>query len=554
MKTFKELYEACCSACEKRDEMEESDSGLAAKADKSGVSIGTLRKVYKRGVAAWNSGHRPGTTPQQWGMARVNSYITKGKGTYHGADKDLREEEVEIDEDDLSVRTLYNKYADRTANAKNTKPVEKAIKKVHGSKVLSHMKKAASANIDTKFDKEKQHFDKARKAAGNTDMIGATVGKNRSAFRKQYEEVELEEVAKDKESGLPKKYVSGLSSSTAKARAAHWEKMDKLSDKDPAAYEPAPGDATAKTKESKHTKKAREMFGEACWTGYKRVGMKKKGDKMVPNCVPANEETDRNQRLRDALAKIKNDFSNPPAGHKEAEPSKPTPATKPKTGGGMPYYPDSRGGRRYMGDSVEMDGEQIDELSKGTLRKYGDASHEQESDIRYTLKRTEKSKHISAGAKDELRKLADRRKAGIKLAADKRGYYKGTSGNYKFTHGDAKVHATEETQKGKNVVPPTAGTIGSIGGLVREEENENKPLGKVMRAGDGKKKFKVFVKNSKGNVVKVGFGDPNMEIKRDDPERRKNFRARHNCDAATDRTTPRYWSCRQWRSSAKVEA
>ena len=102
-------------------------------------------------------------------------------------------EEVELDEadeNDLSVRTLYNKYADRTANAKNTKPVEKAIKKVHGSKVLSHMKKAASANIDTKFDKEKQHFDKARKAAGNTDMIGATVGKNRSAFRNQYEEVE----------------------------------------------------------------------------------------------------------------------------------------------------------------------------------------------------------------------------------------------------------------------------------------------------------------------------------------------------------------------------
>ncbi len=67
-----------------------------------------------------------------------------------------------------------------------------------------------------------------------------------------------------------------------------------------------------------------------------------------------------------------------------------------------------------------------------------------------------------------------------------------------------------------------------------------------MRAGDGKKKFKVFVKNANGNVVKVGFGDPNMEIKRDDPERRKNFRARHNCDTATDRTTPRYWSCKMW--------
>jgi dephospho-CoA kinase len=73
---------------------ESSDKGLSAKAEKSGVSVGTLKKVYRRGVAAWNSGHRPGTTPQQWGMARVNSYIAKGKGTYHGADKDLREQEV----------------------------------------------------------------------------------------------------------------------------------------------------------------------------------------------------------------------------------------------------------------------------------------------------------------------------------------------------------------------------------------------------------------------------------------------------------------------------
>ncbi len=69
---------------------EDADTGLAAKAKKSGISVGILRKVYNRGMAAWKTGHRPGTTPQQWGMARVNSYITKGKGTYHGADKDLR--------------------------------------------------------------------------------------------------------------------------------------------------------------------------------------------------------------------------------------------------------------------------------------------------------------------------------------------------------------------------------------------------------------------------------------------------------------------------------
>ena len=74
-KTFEELLE---------------NEGLKKKAAKSGISYGTLKKVYNRGMAAWRTGHRPGTTPQQWGMARVNSYIGKGKGTYYGADADLR--------------------------------------------------------------------------------------------------------------------------------------------------------------------------------------------------------------------------------------------------------------------------------------------------------------------------------------------------------------------------------------------------------------------------------------------------------------------------------
>ena len=61
------------------------------------------------------------------------------------------------------------------------------------------------------------------------------------------------------------------------------------------------------------------------------------------------------------------------------------------------------------------------------------------------------------------------------------------------------------------------------------------------------KKYKVFVRDpDTGNVVKVNFGDPNMEIRRDDPKRRKSFRARHKCHLAKDRTTPRYWSCKFW--------
>jgi hypothetical protein len=88
--------------------VEEASSGLADKAKKSGVSLSTLKKVYARGIAAWNSGHRPGTTPQQWAHARVNSYITKGKGTYHGADKDLRSEGA-----DMPFEGPYKKVGDR---------------------------------------------------------------------------------------------------------------------------------------------------------------------------------------------------------------------------------------------------------------------------------------------------------------------------------------------------------------------------------------------------------------------------------------------------------
>ena len=77
-----------------------------------------------------------------------------------------------------------------------------------------------------------------------------------------------------------------------------------------------------------------------------------------------------------------------------------------------------------------------------------------------------------------------------------------------------------------------------------EYQGRKVKLGKPMR-GDVKK-FKVYVKNPKGNVVKVNFGDPNMKIKKSNPERRRSFRARHNCDNPGPRHKARYWSCRKW--------
>lgn len=70
-------------------EIFEEIDGLKKKAEKSGISYSILKQVYNRGMAAWQTGHRPGTTAQQWAFARVNSFITKGKGTWGGADSDL---------------------------------------------------------------------------------------------------------------------------------------------------------------------------------------------------------------------------------------------------------------------------------------------------------------------------------------------------------------------------------------------------------------------------------------------------------------------------------
>jgi hypothetical protein len=78
-----------------------------------------------------------------------------------------------------------------------------------------------------------------------------------------------------------------------------------------------------------------------------------------------------------------------------------------------------------------------------------------------------------------------------------------------------------------------------------EYQGREVKLGKPMQ-GDVKK-FKVYVKNPKtGKVIKVNFGDKEMRIKKSNPERRKSFRARHNCENPGPRTKARYWSCRKW--------
>ena len=92
--------------------------------------------------------------------------------------------------------------------------------------------------------------------------------------------------------------------------------------------------------------------------------------------------------------------------------------------------------------------------------------------------------------------------------------------------------------------------------LVTESEYQGKKVkinDPIRTSENPNKKFKVYVKNVQVIVVVVRFGDPNMGINRDDPEKRKSFRARHNCDNPGPKWKARYWSCYQWRASAKVD-
>ena len=194
-----------------------------------------------------------------------------------------------------------------------------------------------------------------------------------------------------------------------------------------------------------------------CWSGYEQIGMKKKGGKEVPNCVPLKENMGESNNYM--------------------------------------FWQNLKTVNHASGKLLTMNQDKIDEMVAN--------GHAWAVD------------HISTSA-DDIEEVYHFMEANVE----------GEDYNGETEHGYSDEHGSVE------------------GEHLNEGKYDGKPLGKPMQ-GDVKK-FKVYVKNAKGNVVKVNFGDPNMEIKRDDPERKKAFRARHNCAEAKDRTTPKYWSCKMW--------
>ena len=128
------------------DTLNEKIEGLVKKSEKSKMPYGILKKVYDRGMAAWKTGHRPGTTPQQWAFARVNSFITKSSGTWGKADKDL------------AKQVTGEQVESKTKSAKDMigQVKEKLPKDADAGDYIDDFKKSDAPQFKGKSDKKKE--------------------------------------------------------------------------------------------------------------------------------------------------------------------------------------------------------------------------------------------------------------------------------------------------------------------------------------------------------------------------------------------------------------
>ena len=311
---------------------ESSDKSLAAKAAKSGVSLSTLKKVYRRGVAAWNSGHRPGTTPQQWGHARVNSYIAKGK-TYHTADKDLRENIDDLFEQEinnviaLDHEIIFNENEQICCGGDG---IGEAVGE-NPQQVVDTTPTLPTANKK----KKSQIVPPNSRDAALDGLPVVTSGAYVREANKFIPTPSKQIPASSKERQIPPGYERVKSwggayelrkireKPTTVKEAVEYHVENKISFTEN-VFRPGSEmffemieEAKKLYKEGKYTpadKFELDMLNsdigeiaqfegqqvvldypieeglEECWSGYVQRGMKKKGDKMVPNCVPVNEE------------------------------------------------------------------------------------------------------------------------------------------------------------------------------------------------------------------------------------------------------------------------
>ena len=344
----------------------------------------------------------------------------------------------------------------------------------------------------------------------------------------------------DKETGLPKKYVKGLSKDKAKQHKAQLDRQSKMRDDDPAAYRQTTADKGAKTKPSKYTKKFKQMYGELKTS-------KDTDPTLMPTGVPEAYDM----------------------GHDYAKyTSSITPGEKHYSASfqGTTYKP-SNPKDNLINVNAEKDNEMkkkvelkdIEEWAndKDTIDKYKERYGEDwQSKIEETYEKMfskviDSNENMLEGRmKDIAIDLMSKEKGGLDADEFKRKYNKSKAEMQKDLGTPPNMPKKSFKEFAEDV-----NEWGVFPSMIVEAEYQGKKvkLNDPIRTSENpNKKFKVYVKD--GDTVKVvRFGDPNMSIKRDDPARLKNFRARHNCDNPGPKTKARYWSCFQWRAGAKVD-
>lgn len=195
---------------------EDPTASLKKKAEKTGMPMGVLRQVYNRGVAAWKSGHRPGTTPEQWGHARVNSFVTKSSGTWGKADSDLaakvRKEEVEEASKTPLGRAFDNQKKDIKKDLKALRDrlnkKEEAGAGEEGTDKLVNKYKKDTPGISEKLDRTQYH----------TSVERGVFGKHSSDGNKEDHLLDLDNKAGGKKDGPPMLVTFGKEADAKKAQ------------------------------------------------------------------------------------------------------------------------------------------------------------------------------------------------------------------------------------------------------------------------------------------------------------------------------------------------
>ena len=316
---------------------------------------------------------------------------------------------------------------------------------------------------------------------------------------KQINEVKQDKDVDDKKGTQPAKYYAGdMAKSTKDKRDAHF-KAKKSG--------PAPGDS-AKTKPSVHTKKFKQMYGEALPKDadagdyiddfeksdapqFKGKSKEKRKDMAIAAYLSKNEEVELDEKITALVNKAKKS--------------------------GMPY-------------SI------LKKVYDRGMAAYKTGHRPGATPQQWALARVNSFTTKSSGTWGKADKdLAKQVEMVEKIEED---------GPCWDTHKQVGMK-----KKGGKMVPncvPKNEDLNEWGEVEEAAEYKGRKVTLNKPTKGDVKKSKVYVKNEKGNVVKVEFGDPNMQIQKDIPARRKSFRARHNCDNPGPKWKARYWSCKAW--------